>query len=454
MRMKWAAAILIGLILLSGCQFGNVHHTIIDWVDFLKLNGVTYQGAWNAALTDPSKIGKEIGKVRFKLEGNVDNPNYKIKDGDAAFLEKGSAIFEVVGYPNREVIAVIDPLGVHGYRFFVDRDKQSNFVKPADEQVKKVRISEEDSYGQEVKTITELSGGSAAFFMSVLNRGVQSDSYTPSRVNGDSKRYRVVLDSGEGIGYKSYIYDDGEHFYILDGNPVLLPSEMAYYFSEERDIVFRTHEMGFTVPGNAVSVATGEKIKRDGSYDNITLIAKDGRKERMLLSTVEIADLWDRIRKEKPGSGEAKTLLFAAGRPTPVNNGRLIAFESNKNTIMDDPSYFDVLLINLDGKDEKVLIPGSKYGDTVILDGLGDRLIASTEKRSLLDVNVLTGEIREYPLHAYLVALSKDGRYVLYRNMETEAMVGKELWAFDLEKEQKIPLGQIPQDFIYNKGIK
>ena len=137
-----------------------------------------------------------------------------------------------------------------------------------------------------------------------------------------------------------------------------------------------------------------------------------------------------------------------------VSGGHFIAFESNKNTVLNDKTYFDVLLIDLDGKGEKVLIPGSTYGYSIILDAFGDRLIAETEKRSLLDVNVQTGAIREYLINAHLVAMSSDGRYVLYQKMESDALVGKELWAFDLEKEQRIPLGQMPEDFIYNKGIK
>jgi hypothetical protein len=455
MKRKWASVALICMLLLTGCRFGMASKTIIDWVDFLQLNGVTYIGNWNAALTDPSKIGKEIGKVRFKLEGNVHDSGYKSKDGDAAFLEKGTAIYEVAGYPKSEMVAVVDRYGVNGFRIFVEQNKQAEFgVQPAAEKVKKIRIAQEGQQGEEVKAVAELSEGSASFLMSVLNRGVKSNSFIPSRVNGDSLRYRYVVDTGEAIGYKSYIYYDGDRYYLQDGDPALLPSEIAYYFTGERDVVFRSNGMEFTLPGNAVTVASGEKIKRNGSYENITLVSQDGNKERTLLSSVEIANLWDRIRKEKPGSGEAKTLLYAASRPTPVSGGRLIAFESNKNTIMDAKSYFDVLLIDLDGKGVKVLIPGSKYGYSVILDAFGDRLIAETEKRSLLDVNVQTGAIREYALNAYLVALSKDGRFVLYRNMESDALVGTELWAFDLEKEQKIPLGKVPQDFVYNKGIK
>ncbi|MNI20053.1 hypothetical protein D3C73_735110 [compost metagenome] len=451
MKKKWVSAMLIGLFLLSGCRFAG--QTIIDWVDFLKLNGITYEGAWNSVLTDPNKIGKEIGRVRFKVQGNVHDSGYKIKDGDAAFVEKGTAIFEVLGYPDKDVIAVEDKFGVNGYRIFVEKNQQLVRELPAEDKVKKVRLTQEGQQGEEVKVIAELSGSSASFFVTVLNRGIRSESFTPSRANGDSISYPFVLDTGEAIGYRSQIFYDGDHYFTQDGYPVLLPSEIAYYFTAERNVVFRINGMAFTVPGEAVTVATGERIKRDGSSDNITLVSTDG-KERSLLSSVEVANLWDRIRKEKPGSGEAKTLLYASTRPTPVSDGRLIAFESNKNTVMETKSYFDVLLIDLKGKGEKMLIPGSEYGYPIILDSFGDRLIAGTEKRSLLDVNVLTGVIREYPLNAYLVALSNDGRYVLYRNMESDALVGKELWAFDLEKEQQIPLGQIPQDFIYNKGIK
>jgi len=380
-RMKWIAATLFCLLLLSGCRSGTVSQVSkIDWVDFLKLNDITYAGSWNAVLTDPSKIGKEVGKVRFKVEGNIHDSGYQIKNGDAAFLEKDTAIFEVIGYSDREVVAVAEPSGINGYRIYMEQNKKLVSGQPADEKVKNVRIVEEGQQGEEVKNIAELSGGSASFFMSVMNRGTPMDPNLFRLVNGESKRYRFVVDMGEAIGYKSYIYYDGDHYYMQESNLVLLPSEIAYYFSGERDIVFRTNGLEFTLPGNSVTVATGEKIKRDGSSDNITLVSKDGSKERTLLSTVEIDKLLERIRKEKPGSGETKTLLYAASRPIPVNGGRLIAFESNKNTILNAKSYFDVLLVDLDGEGERVLIPGSKYGYPIILDAFGDRLIASTNK--------------------------------------------------------------------------
>ena len=51
-------------------------------------------------------------------------------------------------------------------------------------------------------------------------------------------------------------------------------------------------------------------------------------------------------------------------------------------------------------------------------------------------------------INAHLVAMSSDGRYVLYQKMESDALVGKELWAFDLlEKEQENPVRPDPGRF-------
>lgn len=53
-----------------------------------------------------SDLGPVYAHVRFKVSGNVCDPNYRIKDGDAAFLEPGTPIYEVAGHsPSEEVAA-------------------------------------------------------------------------------------------------------------------------------------------------------------------------------------------------------------------------------------------------------------------------------------------------------------------------------------------------------------
>jgi hypothetical protein len=68
---------------------------MIDWVDFIKINGTQYQVINSAIITDSSYIGKKVGEVAFKVADNVSNPKYQFKNGDAAFWEPGTEIFGI-----------------------------------------------------------------------------------------------------------------------------------------------------------------------------------------------------------------------------------------------------------------------------------------------------------------------------------------------------------------------
>lgn len=74
--------------------------TMIDWVNFVRYKGTLY-------LTPVRKMGRsitardlgpQVARVHSKLEGNVQDPAYKPKDGDAAFLAPGTPIYSVKGY--------------------------------------------------------------------------------------------------------------------------------------------------------------------------------------------------------------------------------------------------------------------------------------------------------------------------------------------------------------------
>ncbi len=43
--------------------------------------------------------------MKFKVAGKVCDPNYRPKDGDAAFLESGAPIYQVVGPPTSQAVA-------------------------------------------------------------------------------------------------------------------------------------------------------------------------------------------------------------------------------------------------------------------------------------------------------------------------------------------------------------
>ena len=96
---------LIGLVS-CGSQTGGQgsstsgQNVSIDWVNFIRFNGITYlatsmhpQDGLSA-----SRLGPVFDTVKFKLDGNVHDPNYRTKDGDSAFLETGTQVYTVKGY--------------------------------------------------------------------------------------------------------------------------------------------------------------------------------------------------------------------------------------------------------------------------------------------------------------------------------------------------------------------
>jgi len=98
------------LLLVSACQLpgsaqgcGNVQ---IDWVDFIQLGATQYLAGGGAPMTVLEiDLGPVVARVKFKVAGNVCDPNYKPKDGDAAFLEPGTPIYQVNGQPASKLVA-------------------------------------------------------------------------------------------------------------------------------------------------------------------------------------------------------------------------------------------------------------------------------------------------------------------------------------------------------------
>jgi len=106
---KVLAALAAVLAIASGCArpgAGSGCTAAIDWVDFVKVGSTMYvagpQPDVNLQETD---LGAVHSHVKFKVDGNVCDPSYRPKDGDAAFLDPGTAIYEVTGQPPAQLLA-------------------------------------------------------------------------------------------------------------------------------------------------------------------------------------------------------------------------------------------------------------------------------------------------------------------------------------------------------------
>jgi hypothetical protein len=94
----------------SGGGTGGASNVQIDWINFIKFNGITYSGYLlnQGRQLVESDLGPEFAKVAFKVSGNVNSPGYQIKNGDAAFLDAGTVVYTVKGYKPVFRLAVHD----------------------------------------------------------------------------------------------------------------------------------------------------------------------------------------------------------------------------------------------------------------------------------------------------------------------------------------------------------
>ena len=108
MTSRGAAAIAT-VLLIAACQLPgstSACNAQIDWVNFIQVGSTQYvAGPQSPNILQESDLGPAYAHVKFKVSGNVCDPGYKLKDGDAAFLAAGSPIYKVKGQPPSSELA-------------------------------------------------------------------------------------------------------------------------------------------------------------------------------------------------------------------------------------------------------------------------------------------------------------------------------------------------------------
>lgn len=106
-----AAVGLLAVILIAACQLPgsapNCSNAQIDWVNFIQIGSTQYVAGLTQApaVLQDTDLGPVYAQVKFKVSGNVCDPNYRLKDGDAAFLDAGTPIYQVNGQPPAQRLA-------------------------------------------------------------------------------------------------------------------------------------------------------------------------------------------------------------------------------------------------------------------------------------------------------------------------------------------------------------
>ncbi|WP_433750665.1 hypothetical protein [Falsibacillus pallidus] len=133
-------------IFLASCnnQITGCPDAEIEWVDVLMVNDIKYQHHFPGPADQNKQItiekGKEIGKVSYKMADNACT-NHETKNGDAAYLEKGTPIYEIKGYPTTLAVAAEDKV------YIADQNKKAKTAKeflPLEGLVKNIYIESTD----------------------------------------------------------------------------------------------------------------------------------------------------------------------------------------------------------------------------------------------------------------------------------------------------------------------
>lgn len=217
-------------LLLGGCSHANSNLTrgnaIIDWVDFVKLDGRSYSGLHQSVIRNPKDITNQVvGKVKFNVQG-VSNPSYHTKDGDASFLQEGSKLYRVQGYEPDVLIAAKDDTTIGGYRLYRN-EESGDLLRDWYEDVPLDKVGHAALYrDQETSPYVTLRDEELKSFIQLLEEGEDVQDYRSSQP-ADPLIYRMVLYTDSPIAYSFVIY--GDHVYFAPAKVRLVDDAMRQW---------------------------------------------------------------------------------------------------------------------------------------------------------------------------------------------------------------------------------
>ena len=111
MIMRLGVSLTFALFLLAACSLSSSSiscaNTQIDWVNFIEVGSTQYVAGMSspAPALQTSDLGPVYAHVKFRVSDHVCDPHYRPRDGDAAFLEIGTSIYQVQGHSPTTALA-------------------------------------------------------------------------------------------------------------------------------------------------------------------------------------------------------------------------------------------------------------------------------------------------------------------------------------------------------------
>ncbi|WP_164766599.1 hypothetical protein [Paenibacillus chibensis] len=218
------------LISLSACRSGKTEfETKVDWVDFIMLDQTMYTHLPHRGIVaDPSQVATEtpIGFTAFEISGNIHHAGYQPKDGDAAFLPAGTAIYGLNDPSEPAVIAVKDPAEVNGFKLYTA--EHSDF-QPTAEELDLSKVIRIDIYqtNPSPKRLHVLTGAEMKDFIRLLEKG--QDSMDQPDSSAVLTYYDVIFYGMKPYAFSRALADDGRDFIFYGKNVQKVSPEIKKY---------------------------------------------------------------------------------------------------------------------------------------------------------------------------------------------------------------------------------
>jgi hypothetical protein len=147
-------------MLLSSCSnFNSIRgcpDAEIEWIDMVMIHDIKYQHHFPEPVDEnipiDIEIGRELGKVDYKMADSACS-NHRMKNGDAAFLEEGTPIYEIKGYPTALVVAANEKVYVADTNL---KAKTAGDLYPMDKLLKNIYIESTED-GSRIHTFSKPS---------------------------------------------------------------------------------------------------------------------------------------------------------------------------------------------------------------------------------------------------------------------------------------------------------
>lgn len=189
---------------LKGCPDAE-----IEWIDMLMIDDIKYEHHFpdpgDESLPLTIEKGRELGEVTYKMADSACS-NHKMQNGDATYLEEGTIIYEITGYPT-SLIVVADDVVYVAYRN--KEAKTAGELYPMDKLVKNIHIeSTEDG-----KRMYTFSPSSKDKFLAEFYKLKLEDVQTLiDEGKLDGTRIFLEIELNNGVSFRQLYWSDTNTF--------------------------------------------------------------------------------------------------------------------------------------------------------------------------------------------------------------------------------------------------